>query len=390
MARTLFTNATLLDPEADAPAAGELLIEAGRIHTVLPAGSTDTVDAERVDLAGSFLAPGFVDLHHHGGFIFAEPTASAARIRASSASSARHGTTAFLPTTVAWARSELSERVTELVRVLGDGSSWPGAVPVGLHLEGPWINAVAAGAQPADGIRSFDPAEGDDLLSRADGMVRMVTLAPEIAGAELLQQRLGRAGVVMALGHSAASAEQSARAVDRGARHVTHLFNAMGALHHREPGLAGAALTDDRLTCDLICDGDHVAPRMVALAARAKPQRLLLITDRIDPPAGGHPSFGSGALHDDGTAIRLEDGRLAGSRLGLDEAVRNAQRFASWSLHEAVAACTLRPARVLGMEGTRGTLRPGATADLVVLDAEAAVRETWVAGRRVFEREPSS
>jgi N-acetylglucosamine-6-phosphate deacetylase len=157
----------------------------------------------------------------------------------------------------------------------------------------------------------------------------------------------------------------------------------MGALHHRAPGLAGVALTDDRLTCDLICDGVHVDPALVDLAARAKGEGLVLITDRVELPDGpAERSFGSaGAVQDDGEALRLADGRLAGSSLGLDRALRNAERFASMTRLDAVAACSLRPARVLGVESERGSFRPGARADFVILTADGSVRETWVGGR---------
>ena len=190
--------------------------------------------------------------------------------------------------------------------------------------------------------------------------------------------------MLASLGHSRAGPGEIEQAIARGARHVTHLFNAMAPLHHREPGLAGAALVDERLTADLICDGVHVHPSVVRVAARALGERLVLITDRIDPEPGERASsFGSGAVRDDGVALRLADGRLAGSRVTLDLALRNAQRFAGLSLLEAVAACTLRPALRLGIERERGTLRPGARADFAVLGADGSLHSTWIGGQPV-------
>ena len=159
----------------------------------------------------------------------------------------------------------------------------------------------------------------------------------------------------------------------------------MGAVHHRQPGLAGFALAEDRLTCDLICDGTHVHPAMVRVAARAVGDRLVLITDRIDPPDDGAASFGSGDVASEGEAYRLGDGRLAGSRVTLDRAVRNVRAFAGLSELAAVACGTLHPARVLGIENERGTLRTGARADLAVLDESGEVAQTWVGGRCVYE-----
>jgi N-acetylglucosamine-6-phosphate deacetylase len=231
-------------------------------------------------------------------------------------------------------------------------------------------------------VREPDPTEARDLLAGAEGLVRMVTLAPELQGTAALQQILERAGVLVALGHSLASSEDVDAAVRRGARHVTHLFNAMGTLHHRAPGLAGAALADDRLSCDVICDGIHVDPRMIRLAARAKRELLLMITDRIDPPAR-ECAFGSGPLHDDGAAWRLADGRLAGSRATLARSIATVRARGALTRLEAIAACTLRPARLLGLEAEIGTLRAGARADLALLDDRDALLETWVAGRRV-------
>jgi N-acetylglucosamine-6-phosphate deacetylase len=379
--RLLLADALLEDPEAPTPAPGALLVEDGRIAARLPADARGPEDALRIALGGLPLGPGLVELHHHGELVLRAPEGAAEALIAASASLVRAGVTAFLPTTVAWPAPELALRVAAVLRALEAGG-WPGAVPLALHLEGPWIRAQAAGAQPAAGIRPYDPVEARSLLDRAEGRVAMVTFAPEAPGAGALAQELGRRGVVAAVGHTLASPGELAEAVDRGARHATHLFNAMGPLHQRGPGVAASVLAEDRLSADVIADGAHVHPDWLRIAARAKGERLVLITDRVDLPEGV-ASFGSGPLESDGVAWRLPDGRLAGSHLRLDDAVGNCVRWRVMARHDAIRAATLAPARVLGIEAERGTLRPGARADLVLWDRDGAVRATWVGGRLV-------
>jgi N-acetylglucosamine-6-phosphate deacetylase len=382
--RTFLENALLLDPEADRAEAGSLLVESCRIVARRPPGEPCPESARRVDLSGRQLAPGFLDLHFHGSLVFEAADGFPDALRASSASSVRHGTTGFLATTVAGSRDALLERVSACASSI-DAGGWPGATPLGVHLEGPWIHPAAAGSQPRSGIRGFDSAEGAAILAAGEGLIRMVTLAPEVSGARDLLGALEQRGIIAALGHSLADDACVIEGIEYGLRHVTHLFNAMRGLHHRHRGAVGVALTDDRLSCDLICDGVHVHPDIVRLAARAKGEGLLLITDRVELPGAGAPDgFGSGPLQEEGGALRLADGTLAGSTLTLDRALRNAEAFGAMTRLEAIAACTLRPARLLGLERERGTLRPGARADLVVLSEEGAVEETWIQGERVF------
>lgn len=388
MQRLLLKGARLLDPEEAAPGAGALLIARGRIEARFSPGAELPADARVVDLTGRDLAPGFLDLHYHGALIFAAPADAGRQLEAASRRLLASGVTGFLPTTVAWPAAELSRQVeawSEAAARLRDFAD--GAAPLGLHLEGPWIRSDAAGAQPRSGIRAFQPADAE-LLDRAAGVARMVTFAPEVEGADELLAALGRRGIVAALGHTLADAAACERAVERGAQHVTHLFNAMGAFHQRAPGLIGTALADDRVSCDLICDGVHVAPAAVRLAARAKRGRLALITDNVEIPTdfertNTFANFGAGAVHDDGVALRLADGTLAGSRLRLDRACANAEAFGAFDRLGAVRAATLVPARLLGVEHERGTLRAGARADFAVLDASGRVAETWLGGRPV-------
>lgn len=392
MKRRLLQPAALLDPDAAEPRSGSLLLDGPRIEAILDVDAAAGVDAERVELPGAFVAPGFLDLHYHGGLAFPPVHDAREALRRASDTLVRHGTTAFLATTVALPQPGLVRLVEALAASIAD-EPLAGAQAVGVHLEGPWIDASAAGAQPPAGIRAVAPREVDAVLGASAGLTRLVTLAPEVDGAEHLLAVLARRGIVAAIGHSRAAAPALERAVAAGARHVTHLFNAMSGLHHRDPGVAGFALADDRLTCDLICDGVHVHPDVVRVAARAKGERLVLITDRVDPPAAGARGervAADTALRDDGTAIRLSDGRLAGSRLTLDTAIRRFCEYTAATLLEAVAACTLRPARVLGLERERGTLRPGARADLAVLGPDAVVRETWIGGEARYRAEEVS
>jgi len=377
MERLSLVHATLMDPEARGPEPGTLVVEAGRMFGILPRGEI-AAGSRVIDLAGRLLAPGFLDVHFHGRLPFSRPGSMRQALDLDAASMLRHGTTGFLATTVALDDAALPDCVKMLASCVNDAM-------LGIHLEGPWIALEVAGAQPRAGIRPYRAGEGRRLLDEAGGAIRMVTLAPEVEGADALLADLARAGVVASVGHTGAAAEQVEAAIGGGVVHATHLWNAMRGLHHRDPGVAGLVLADDRLTCDLICDGVHVHPALVRVAARAKGERLLLITDRIEPPEdGAGAGFGSGAVHDDGQALRLADGRLAGSTLHLDRAVRQAVAFGAMTLHEAVAAVTLRPARLLGLEAERGTFRLGARADLAVLDAAGQVHETWVAGARVF------
>jgi N-acetylglucosamine-6-phosphate deacetylase len=388
MARLLLRDAVLLDPEAPIERPGAVLIDGERIEAVFDAEAAPPPDVPAIPLDGAYLAPGFLDIHYHGALPGCAIDDAHLSLRAESASLARHGVTAFLATTVAWPSGELAARIAKLAEIL-DGTDWPGAVPIGVHLEGPWIRSDAAGAQPPSGIRPFDAREGAALFDRLGARLRLVTLAPEIDGARTLQRELARRGVAIAVGHTLAGAAALEASVGDGARHVTHLFNAMGSSGHRAArapgarpeGFAALALADDRLGCDLIADGAHVHPDWLRLAVEAKRERTILISDRIDVAPDSAGWLGAERMRSDGVAWRLPDGRLAGSLLTLDRAIANVAMLRVMDLYDAVRACTVRPARLIGAERERGTLRAGARADLVALDRSGGVRRVWIGGR---------
>lgn len=371
-------GALLVDPEGTEPRHETLLVEDRHIVDRLPPSVTPGEDWRTVALDGRVVAPGFVDLHFHGALFAAPPEDFARVLERDARAMLCGGTTAFLATTVAWSREATAPRVGRLAEAARELSGEL-ATCLGLHLEGPWISRDAAGALDAACLRAFEPAHDVEVLARAGEQLRMVTLAPELAGSRELLAELARRGAVASLGHSRATPDAIREAIEQGLAHVTHLFNAMGPLHHRAPGVPGTALASDALSCDLICDGHHVDPALVRVAARAKGERLMLITDRVE--------LGDEAPGSEAEPVRLPDGTLAGSRLTLDRALRGLRSFAGLDLSEAVAACTVRPARLLGVEARHGTLRRGARADLAVLDDGGQALETWLAGRPVWQRD---
>jgi N-acetylglucosamine-6-phosphate deacetylase len=352
----------------------------------------DEPEVPVLDAAGLHVVPGFVDLQCNGAAgvdISSEPE----RLWEVAEALPRWGVTAWLPTVVT-APAEIRARALATMRA---GAPEAGAVdppaapvraePLGLHLEGPFLAPERRGAHPTEHLRLPD----SDLVAgegwSRDGGVRLVTVAPELPGALDLVRRLVASGVVVSAGHSSASAEQAVAAIDAGVTWVTHLFNAMSPLHHRDPGLVGVALTDERVRVGIIADGLHVHHTAVALAVRAVGGRLCLVTDAVAAlglPAG---RVALGAMEafasDDG--VRLADGTLAGSDLSLDGAVRNLVDFAGVSLAVAVAAATSTPAALLGLTD-RGVVAPGAMGDLVVLDDDASVVATVVGGRVAYDR----
>jgi N-acetylglucosamine-6-phosphate deacetylase len=335
------------------------------------------------------LLPGLIDLQLNGGYgadLAAVEAAGWARLAGRLPET---GTTAFLPTFTSAPVAELARALSSAGELVAAGPR-PGARVLGVHLEGPFLSPARAGAHRREWLVPPAAAAVGDLLAAGAGVLRVVTLAPELAGGLAAVARLAAAGLVVSIGHSEATAAETAAAAGAGARMVTHLFNAQRPFHHREPGVAGQALTDHRLTCGLIADPSHVSPVACALAFAAAPGRIFLVTDAV--AAAGMPPgrylFGGQDITVAGTgpdrAPRLADGTLAGSVLRMDQAVANTVA-GGVALPAAVAAATRIPADLIGRPDL-GRLAPAAVADLTWLGDDLRASATWVAGDLVYGR----
>lgn len=361
-----------------------VLVEDGRIVAVasqdempVPAVATHT------DFPGAVLAPGLVDLHIHGAAGYDVMEGGDAGLRRMAGFLAEHGATAFLPTTVTAPEDTLLRAVSTLAQQILHWQQAGLARPAGIHLEGPCISTLRNGVHPLPAIQLPSIEFFDRVYQAAEGALRLITVAPELPGALDLIREATRRGVKVSIGHTDGSAEDAQAAVQAGATHVTHTFNAMRPMLHRDPGVAGEALMNPGLYAEIIADGVHVAPRMVQVFLRARGcERAVLVTDAISATGMGDGDFKLGTFEVSVQGDRAEaDGRLAGSVLTLDRAVRNVMRFAGLSLGEGVRLASANPAAVLE-DGEIGLLRPGARADLAVFSPDGERLATFVGGLR--------
>jgi N-acetylglucosamine-6-phosphate deacetylase len=365
----------VLTPAHDVDAAS-LLIEDGTVIWLRP-GLSPARDAERLTRPGDIIVPGFIDLQVNG-FGGCDAMAGAEAVSAISARLPEFGVTAFLPTITT---RPLEEGVA-FVGAVGRAAA-PGARLLGAHVEGPFLNPRFRGVHEARFMVEPTPERVDALLAAGP---RLVTLAPELPGALEAAQRFSGAGVLVGAGHTGASFEEAQQAVAAGVRFATHVFNAMAAMRHREPGAVAAFLLDRRVTVGLVADGVHVAPAVMDLVVRARGGARIALTTDQTAAAGGPPGryrLGKIKVISDGRVVRRLDGTLAGSAATMDDLVRQTASLAG--LRRAVAMASAAPARALKLAGL-GRIGEGLPADLVVLDESLRVRTTLVGGRIAYRR----
>ena len=331
--------------------------------------------------ASGLICPGFIDIQLNGSFGIDVGYGEPALVDLA-AKLPRSGTTSFLPTAI----SRPLEHYHPFLEALRKASSSPGARILGAHMEGPFLSPIHKGAHDPGNILPVDLGLLGELLS--SGMVRAMTLAPELQGADQAVQLLRESGAVASIGHTDATYEEALRSIDAGFSKATHLYNAMSPLEHRAPGAVTAALTEDRLRAGIIPDGIHAHEGALRLAYREKgAEGLALVTDATEAAGmrDGEYQLGGRRVRLEAGSVRLPDGTLAGSALTMDAAVRNAKTFLGISIQEAVRMASQTPAEILGLSN-KGRIAAGADADLTVLDPNGLVQETIVAGETVYKR----
>lgn len=355
-----------------------ITIRGGAIVDVMQIASPPAA-ADRVR---GLMVPGFVDLHVHGGdgadFTDGHPGANERILNFH----ARHGTTALAATTLSASRAHLATAVTAIARTAANAPA--GGEICGIHLEGPYISAQNAGAQDRASIRPSDIQELTALMAEAPRLRWIMTVAPEIEGARALIEHF-RGRVLFSIGHTGGTFADAVAALGWGASHFTHLFNAMTGMHHREPGVVGAALESIDATAEIIADGVHVHPAVLRIACAAMPNRVALITDAIRAcgmPDGKYKLYDYEVTVADGEA-RLQNGALAGSVLTMVGAVQNMVELAGMPIDKVIPMATEVPARILGVSARKGRLENGYDADIVVLSEKFETERVLTRGAEV-------
>ena len=386
--KTIILNGTIITPFQSLENKA-ISIEKGKITAIkerkvmdIPAG------VEVIDAGGGFVAPGFIDIHVHGGGGSDIMDGKYEAVKQVATTHSRFGTTAFLPTTMTMSKDKIIGSLKSIHEAFIKGTG--AAEILGVHLEGPYISSEKKGAQKEKDIKKASTREFLEFNKASGNLIRLITIAPEMPGAIDFIRWLHKQGVIVSVGHSNATYKQVQEGIKAGLTHVTHTFNAMRGFNHREPGVVGAALSSPKLILEMIADGIHLHPVAMKILIKIKEiGKIVLITDAMraaSKPEGTYNLGGQEVTVVRGQA-RLKDGTLAGSVLTMDKAVCNMVDKVGVSLTEAIQMATASPARCLGVESKKGSLEPGKDADIVILNKKLKVELTMVKGKIVYERE---
>ena len=377
-------NGRILLPGAEVQ--GKALVYDKKIVGVMDEAAARAMADEVIDAAGMYVSPGLVDVHIHGYLGADVSDADNAGVRKMAKGILANGVTSFLPTTmtIGWSTLETIFAQLRQLREESRSAAFEGAEILGCHAEGPFINPAKKGAQAEENIL---PPDAEKVLPYAD-IIRLITFAPEMPGGDQFIRTLKeKTDITLSIGHTSANYDQAMNAIRLGANHITHTFNAMTPMMHRDPGVVGAALTTD-VYCQLIVDTFHVHKGLFPLMHKAKGEHLVLITDclRSCGMPDGEYELGGQQFVLKGIECRLLDGTIAGSVLKLNQGVRNFRDYASVSMHEAVRAASLNAAASIGVADRKGSLEAGKDADIVLMDGDCNVLRTIVGGVTKFVR----
>jgi N-acetylglucosamine-6-phosphate deacetylase len=379
---TIITPFQLLEDKVISIEKGKIIAIENKKNIAAPVGT------EVIDARDGFVVPGFIDIHVHGGGGSDIMDGNYEAVKQVAVTHSRFGTTAFLPTTMTMSKDKIIRSLRSIHEAFVKGTR--AAEILGVHMEGPYISPEKKGAQKEEDIKKASIEEFLEFNRTSGNLISLVTIAPEIPGAIELIRWLSEHKIIASIGHSNATYEQVQEGIRAGLSHVTHTFNAMSGLNHREPGVVGAALLSSQLILEMIADGIHLHPAVMQILVKAKEiGKIVLITDAMratSKPEGTYELGGQEVTVSKGQA-RLKDGTLAGSVLTMDKAVRNMINKVEVSLTEAIQMATINPAKCLGVEGKKGSLEPGKDADIVILNKKLKVELTMVKGKVVYKRE---
>lgn len=374
-------NGTVIFP--DRCETGLAVIFDKKIEKIVDASEINPEDYEVIDAGGNYIAPGLVDIHIHGYLGEDVSDGSADGIKTMARGLVENGVTAWCPTTMTVSMEEIEAAFSAVNQVKNSGEYY-GARILGVNSEGPFINPSKKGAQAEEHILKPD---ADFILKHKD-IVKLFTVAPEVDGAkECIRKVSENSDVLISMGHTNATYEEACAGIAEGVRHTTHLFNAMTALNHRNPGVVGAALSSADVSCELIADTFHIDKGLFNLVSKIKGDKLCLITDCIR--AGGMPdgdyTLGGQPVRKEGIKCLMPDGTIAGSVLALNQAVKNLFENSDLTISEAINCASQNPAKAIGEDGEIGSIGEGMRADMIIMDKDFNILTTIMNGETVYK-----
>ncbi|MBZ4667270.1 MAG: N-acetylglucosamine-6-phosphate deacetylase [Epulopiscium sp.] len=362
---------------------GKAIIFDERIYDIVDENEVSMMDnLEKIDVKGKYISPGFIDIHIHGFDGYDTMDASEEALKAISKGITRNGVTSFLPTTMTMSKERIISALEAIRQFKEKGND--GAEIIGVNVEGPFINKKFKGAQDEQYIIPAD----FEIIKEYKDLISLITVAPETEGAlEFIKKVKRETNIVLSMGHTAATYEEAKEGIISGISHVTHLFNAMTGLHHRNPGVVGAALTHD-VTCEVIADTIHIHSGLFSMILKTKGMdKVVLVTDCMS--AGGKEEgeydLGGQKVFVKDKQARLADGTLAGSVLNLKDAVYNVNQHTDFTIHQLVSLITINPAKILGVDKRKGSLEIGKDADITVFDENMNISLTIGRGKILYE-----